>query len=98
MSGVYKPLVIAFGVGSVLLIMVILRRMDKVDQDHPGGRNAVGHAEALLEDHRQVGEEGVPRPHRGECGDPEQGKLPRPHDLLRPELDAQAVAKGVRVF
>ena len=34
MSGVYKPLVIAFGVGSVLLIMVILRRMDKVDQDH----------------------------------------------------------------
>lgn len=34
MSGVYKPLVIAFGVGSVLLIMVILLRMDKVDGDH----------------------------------------------------------------
>lgn len=34
MSGVYKPLVIGFGVGSVLLIMVILWRMDRVDGDH----------------------------------------------------------------
>ena len=33
MSGVYKPLVIGFGVGSVLLIMVILWRMDRVDGD-----------------------------------------------------------------
>ena len=34
MSGVYKPLVIGFGMASVLLIMVILWRMDKVDGDH----------------------------------------------------------------
>ena len=34
MSGVYKSLVIGFGLGSVLLIMVILWRMDKVDGDH----------------------------------------------------------------
>ena len=34
MSGVYKPLVIGFGLGSVFLIMIILWRMDKVDGDH----------------------------------------------------------------
>ena len=34
MSGVYKPLVIGFGFGSVLLIMIILWRMDRVDGDH----------------------------------------------------------------
>lgn len=34
MSGVYKSLVIGFGLGSVFLIMIILWRMDKVDGDH----------------------------------------------------------------
>ena len=34
MSGVYKPLVIGFGLGSVLLICLVLWRMDKVDGDH----------------------------------------------------------------
>ena len=33
MSGVYKPFVIGFGLVSVLLIMVILWRMDRVDGD-----------------------------------------------------------------
>ena len=34
MSGVYKSLVIGFGLGSVLLICLVLWRMDKVDGDH----------------------------------------------------------------
>ena len=34
MSGVYKPMVIGFGVASVVLVLVIVRRMDHVDCDH----------------------------------------------------------------
>jgi multicomponent Na+:H+ antiporter subunit E len=34
MSGVYKPMVIGFGVASVVLVLVIVRRMDHVDGDH----------------------------------------------------------------
>lgn len=33
MSGLYKPLIISFGVGSVVLVIIIIRRMDKVDED-----------------------------------------------------------------
>ena len=33
MSGLYKPLIIGFGVASVLLVMLVIRRMDAVDQD-----------------------------------------------------------------
>lgn len=33
MSGVYKPLVIFFGVASVALVIVVIRRMDAVDED-----------------------------------------------------------------
>ncbi len=34
MSGVYKPLVIGFGVASVLLAVYVVRRMDAVDGEH----------------------------------------------------------------
>ena len=34
MSGIYKPLVIGFGVLSVLLAVYVVRRMDAVDGDH----------------------------------------------------------------
>ena len=34
MSGVYKPMVMGFGVASVVLVLVIVRRMDHVDCDH----------------------------------------------------------------
>ena len=34
MSGIYKPLVIFFGVASVLLAVFVVRRMDSVDGDH----------------------------------------------------------------
>jgi multicomponent Na+:H+ antiporter subunit E len=34
MSGVYKPIVIGFGMASVVLVLVIVRRMDHVDCDH----------------------------------------------------------------
>jgi multicomponent Na+:H+ antiporter subunit E len=33
LSGVYKPLVIFFGVASVALVIVVIRRMDAVDED-----------------------------------------------------------------
>ena len=33
MSGIYKPLVVGFGVGSVLLAVYVVRRMDSVDDD-----------------------------------------------------------------
>jgi multicomponent Na+:H+ antiporter subunit E len=33
MSGIYKPLIIAFGLGSVLLVTYVVARMDKVDGD-----------------------------------------------------------------
>jgi len=33
MSGIYKPLIIGFGVASVVLVMVVSRRMDAVDDD-----------------------------------------------------------------
>lgn len=33
MSGIYKPLVLAFGAGSVLLVMIVMHRMDRVDDD-----------------------------------------------------------------
>ena len=33
MSGVYKPMVIGFGAASVVLVLVIVRRMDRVDGD-----------------------------------------------------------------
>ena len=34
LSGIYKPMLIGFGVVSVALVMVIVRRMDQVDGDH----------------------------------------------------------------
>jgi multicomponent Na+:H+ antiporter subunit E len=34
LSGIYKPMLIAFGIVSVALVMVIVRRMDQVDGDH----------------------------------------------------------------
>ena len=34
MSGIYKPLVIGFGLASVLLAVYVVRRMDAVDNDH----------------------------------------------------------------
>ena len=34
LSGIYKPMLIGFGVVSVALVMVIVRRMDQVDDDH----------------------------------------------------------------
>ena len=33
MSGVYKPMVIGFGAASVVLVLIIVRRMDRVDGD-----------------------------------------------------------------
>ena len=33
MSGIYKPLIISFGVASVVLVVIVIRRMDKVDED-----------------------------------------------------------------
>ena len=33
MSGLYKPLILSFGAISVLLVVVVVRRMDKVDSD-----------------------------------------------------------------
>jgi len=33
MSGIYKPMVIGFGVASVLLVVLVLSRMDKIDGD-----------------------------------------------------------------
>ena len=34
LSGIYKPMLIGFGIVSVALVMVIVRRMDQVDGDH----------------------------------------------------------------
>ena len=34
LSGIYKPMLIGFGLVSVALVMVIVRRMDQVDGDH----------------------------------------------------------------
>ena len=34
MSGIYKPLVVGFGLASVLLAVYVVRRMDAVDNDH----------------------------------------------------------------
>ena len=34
LSGIYKPMLIGFGIISVALVMVIVRRMDQVDGDH----------------------------------------------------------------
>ena len=34
LSGIYKPMLIGFGIVSVALVMVIVRRMDRVDGDH----------------------------------------------------------------
>ncbi len=33
MSGLYEPLIIGFGVASVVLVLVVVKRMDKVDGD-----------------------------------------------------------------
>lgn len=33
MSGLYKPLIIGFGVASVILVLIVTRRMDAVDDD-----------------------------------------------------------------
>lgn len=33
MSGIYKPLVVGFGLASVILVMFVVRRMDRVDGD-----------------------------------------------------------------
>ncbi|MEZ5732334.1 MAG: Na+/H+ antiporter subunit E [Paracoccaceae bacterium] len=33
MSGIYKPLIIGFGVGSVAIALFVVRRMDSVDED-----------------------------------------------------------------
>ena len=33
MSGIFKPLIIGFGVASVILVMIITRRMDAVDDE-----------------------------------------------------------------
>jgi len=34
LSGIYKPMLIGFGLVSVGLVMIIVRRMDQVDGDH----------------------------------------------------------------
>ena len=34
LSGIYKPMLIGFGIVSVTLVMIIVRRMDRVDGDH----------------------------------------------------------------
>ena len=34
LSGIYKPMLVGFGVTSVILVLFILRRMDQVDGDH----------------------------------------------------------------
>ena len=34
LSGIYKPMLIGFGLVSVGLVMVIIRRMDQIDGDH----------------------------------------------------------------
>lgn len=34
MSGIYKPMLIGLGVASVVLVLVIVRRMDRIDGDH----------------------------------------------------------------
>ena len=34
LSGIYKPMLVGFGVLSVALVMVIVRRMDRIDGDH----------------------------------------------------------------
>jgi multicomponent Na+:H+ antiporter subunit E len=34
MSGLYEPLIIGFGVASVLTVLALTRRMDAVDRDH----------------------------------------------------------------
>lgn len=41
MSGVYKPLVIGFGVASSLLVVFIIHRMDETDGDRPDFRISV---------------------------------------------------------
>lgn len=33
MSGLFKPLILAFGAASVILVVIVLRRMDEVDGD-----------------------------------------------------------------
>ena len=34
LSGIYKPLLVTFGILSVILVMIIVRRMDQIDGDH----------------------------------------------------------------
>ena len=34
LSGIYKPMLVAFGILSVALVMLIVRRMDQIDGDH----------------------------------------------------------------
>jgi len=34
LSGIYKPMLVGFGVASVMLVLFIVRRMDQVDGDH----------------------------------------------------------------
>lgn len=34
LSGIYKPMLVGFGVASVILVLFIVRRMDQVDGDH----------------------------------------------------------------
>lgn len=34
LSGIYKPMLVGFGVASVILVLFIVRRMDQVDSDH----------------------------------------------------------------
>ena len=52
MSGIYKPMLIGFGVISVLLVLMIVRRMDQVDGDrleiHLNPLRAIGYFGWLL--------------------------------------------------
>ena len=33
LSGIYKPMLVGFGIASVMLVLFIVRRMDQVDGD-----------------------------------------------------------------
>nr|WP_325250762.1 Na+/H+ antiporter subunit E [Amylibacter sp.] len=34
MSGIYKPMIVGFGLASAIIAVLVVRRMDHVDQDH----------------------------------------------------------------
>ena len=38
LSGIYKPLILGFGAGSVLVVVMIMARMDRIDGDVPEWR------------------------------------------------------------